>query len=476
MITWGINGNSHNAALAVFDYNQLVFATESERFNRIKNSPDLSDNLISYVKDNWGLPRNIYWYENPFKKTLRQLIAGQGFNWSENNIKKYLLKYNINCPITYVDHHHSHAAAGYFTSKFNDACVVVIDAIGEFDTVSIWSAKRKTLKKLWSKKYPYSIGLFYSAMTQRCRLKPNEEEYILMGMSAFGDANKLKTKVRNLFNTTNLHKGCKSWEPSENIFDIAAATQSVYEELLLEILNHAKQLTQNENLVFMGGCALNCVANSKIGNVFENIWIMPSPDDAGSSIGAVLAERKTHIDFDDTFLGYEIQQTNTDKEIVDYLLTNKICGVARGKAEFGPRALGNRSLIADPRGIDIKDKVNSIKQREEFRPFAPIILEEYVNDYFEMPIGWNTSPFMQVIVKCKYPEKYPAIIHIDNTSRVQTVKKGSLGLRNVLELWYEKTGCPMLLNTSLNIKGQPIVNNEKDVEEFELKHSVKVFS
>jgi carbamoyltransferase len=475
MVEWGLSGNSHDAALAVFVDSKLVFATEAERFNRVKNSPELSHTLLSHAKYMWGEPERVYWYENPYKKIARQVIAGQGFNWEENNIKKFLSKWNINCPVTYVDHHHSHAAAGYFTSKFDNACVIVIDAIGEFDTVSIWKAESTSLTKLWSKRYPYSIGLFYSAMTQRVGLKPNEEEYILMGMAGYGEES-LKSEVRFLFDTTNLHKGCKDWEPEANKFDIAASTQAVYEELLFDILIKAKHLTNSDNLVLMGGCALNCVANKLTGVFFKSTWIMPSPGDSGSAIGAVLAKKKIHIPFETTFLGYDMGYKDSDYDILDYLLKNKICGIARGKAEFGPRALGNRSLIADPRGNDIKDRVNKIKHRQMFRPFAPIILEEHVHKYFEMPKGWDTSPFMQVIAKCKSPNSFPAIVHVDGTSRVQTVGKGSGGLRKLLELWYEKTNCPMLLNTSLNIKGQPIVNTATDARSFEENYGVKVFT
>jgi carbamoyltransferase len=203
---------------------------------------------------------------------------------------------------------------------------------------------------------------------------------------------------------------------------------------------------------------------------------MPSPGDSGSAIGAVLANKKLHIPFDTTFLGYDMGQKDSDYDIVDYLLKNKICGIARGKAEFGPRGLGNRSLIADPRGSEIKTKVNSIKHRQQFRPFSPMILEEHAHNYFKMPPKWETSPFMQVTAICKSPMSYPAIIHVDGTSRVQTVAKGSGGLRRVLELWYEKTNCPMLLNTSLNIKGQPMVNTITDARDFEIQNGIKVFT
>jgi carbamoyltransferase len=151
-------------------------------------------------------------------------------------------------------------------------------------------------------------------------------------------------------------------------------------------------------------------------------------------------------------------------------------GVANGRSEFGPRALGNRSLLADPRGKEIKDKVNEIKRRQKFRPFAPVILEEYVDMYFDMPRGFDNSRYMQVIARCRHPDLFPAIVHNDGTSRVQTVPKDGSGIRELLEKWYVLTGCPMLLNTSLNIRGEPMVNDREDADRFEKLYNVKIVS
>ena len=429
MISWGISANSHDAAIAVFDNDELVFASHSERFSGIKNDRDLCDDIVAYAKK-WGSPDQIYWYENPYLKTIRQLYAGQGWKWSDNNIKKYLKRWDINAPIKYTGHHLSHAATGYYTSPYDEACVVVIDAIGEFDTLTIWKATGDKLKKCYSQKYPHSIGIWYSAMTQRVGLKPNEDEYILMGMSAYGD-DRYTTRIYEDFikddNYTfkqNLHRGCLEWAPELNIkdsFNIATGTQEVYETLFSSVIKQASETVKSKNLVLMGGCALNCLANRLIGRYFENIWIMPNPGDAGSSVGAVLAQTKKRIIWKNSFLGFDMGNNVSNEEIVSYLLEHKICGLARGKAEFGPRALGNRSLLADPRGNDIKDRVNEIKQRQEFRPFAPAILEEYVHDFFHMPKNWNDSRYMQSIATCKNPELFPAIVHKDGTSRVQTV-------------------------------------------------------
>jgi carbamoyltransferase len=490
MITWGISANSHDAALAVFLDETLAFASHSERFSKKKNDRDLDQSLVDFAKNNWGEPGHVYWYENPYLKTVRQIYSGQGWNWSNNNIKNYLKSRGIDSKIHYTMHHHSHAALGHYTSPFDNSCVIVIDAIGEFETLTIWSARGKKLKKVYSKWYPNSIGLFYTAMTQRLGLKPNEDEYILMGMAAYGNSdayyNQLARKFVNRFDefsfSENLHRGCLDWNqemPVNNYFDVAAATQDIYETYFIEALKLGKKLTNSNNLVLMGGCALNCLANRLTGSVFQNTWIYPNPGDAGSAIGAVLAHKpdwQYYTDWSNPFLGYDMGSVATNKEIVDYLKVNKICGVARGRAEFGPRALGNRSLIADPRGNDIKDKVNAIKQRQEFRPFAPAILEELANDYFDFPSGWDNSRYMQVISDCRRPDLFPAIVHRDNTSRVQTVPKDGSAFRQLLELWYKETGCPMLLNTSLNIKGQPMVNDHADAINFERQYKIKVFT
>ena len=488
MITWGISANSHDAALAVFKDHELIFASHSERFSGKKNDADLSTKLVDYAKQ-WGNPAQVVWYEKPWAKTLRQWYAGQGFNHRSNDIKKYLRQWNITAPIDYQWHHNSHAAAGYYTSTFTDACIVVIDAIGEFETLTIFEGRNERLRQVYSQRYPDSLGLWYSAMTQRCHLKPNEEEYILMGMAAYGNPNKLYHRMMDDFFDhnaknivklkKNLHRGCKDWAPELTVndtFDIAAATQAVYEYQFEKILRHAKKITNSNNVIIMGGCALNCLANPIAYKVFDKVWIMPNPGDAGSSVGAVLAKTEKRIPWDTCSLGYNINPKDSITSIVDHLETEKICGLAQGRAEFGPRAFGNRSLLADPRGPEIKDKVNAIKQRQQFRPFAPIILEELADQYFDLCGDSSDHKYMQFISRCKVPELFPAIIHRDGTSRVQTVPADGSRIRQLLEEWNDRTGCPMLLNTSLNIKGQPMVNNTDDALAFEEHYDVRVFT
>ena len=507
MITWGISGNSHDAAIAVFVCDELKFAAHSERYSGVKNDAHLNKALIAEARS-YGDPDKIIWYERPFKKTFRQLFAGQGWNYAENNIRKYLKSYNISAPIRYVDHHHSHAAAGYYTSGFNQSAVICIDSIGEFETLTIWEGNGNNLKKIHSHEYPHSIGLWYSAMTQRLGLKPQEDEYILMGMAAYGDPDRLFDEIKEDFIVNdplssfgltphlltdvvtgiptitepgprfarNLHRGCLDWRPDlttqQDMYDIAAATQKVYEYMFNNVLKWTRDHTNSKNLVIMGGCALNCSANAQAYNYFDRVWIMPNPGDSGSAIGSVLAYNKKHINWPGAYLGHNIEGNYPVEQALQELLTTGICGVASGRAEFGPRALGNRSLLADPRRPGIKDKVNEIKQRQLFRPFAPAVLLEHAHSHFT----GHTGPYMQYTSICT-DAGLPAITHGDGTSRVQTVsKQQGTGFRTLLERWYEETGCPVLLNTSLNIKGKPIVNTIQDAQEFARHYGVAVFT
>ena len=422
---------------------RITYASHSERYSKSKGDKYLHHKQWNKVskKD------TIAYYEKPFLKNLRRIYAGQ--KWQRTRVR-----YDVN-----FSHHESHAAAGYYTSPFNECNILVIDAIGEWDTMSIWKCKNDRMKKVTSWKYPHSLGLLYSAITHRIGLKPNEEEYITMGMAAFGEP---KHDLKNQLWENN-HRGIGNIYPKARSEDLAASIQSLYEREFLKLV----EMCPHENLVIMGGCALNCVANSKIKN--KNIWIMPSPGDAGSALGAAALVNKKKLKWVDPYLGHEILVGVDPKKVVTELLERKICGVAHGKAEFGPRALGNRSLLGDPR-YDIKDTVNIIKRRQKFRPFAPAILEEYKDKYFEGPM----NEYMQFVAKAKHD--YSSVTHVDGTARVQVVKKDCKSIiRPILEEWYERTSCPMLLNTSLNIKGKPIVNDWNDASEFEKKYKVAVF-
>jgi len=491
----GISAGFHDAAATVINRRgDILFAGHSERYSKQKNDPDISAGLVRELAE-YNPIDTVAYYERPWNKQLRQLYSGQGIEWNKLFVKQIVhdqighlswqdVKYYKN-----YNHHLSHAAAGFQTSAFDRATVVVIDAIGEWDTISIWAAEydkngSATYKKLWGQKYPHSIGLFYSAVTKHVGLKPNEEEYILMGMSAYGHTTDLLPDVlsriyikdnQEIIFRDNLHAGITSnWEMNNENW--AWAAQEIVEKLIYNVMQRAKDFAWSTNLVYMGGVALNCLANRKLGEYYDNIWIMPNPGDAGSSLGAAALAYGQRINWTTASLGHDIPGRYPTNDALDHLVTTGIVGVASGRAEFGPRALGNRSLLADPRGPDIKDRVNEIKRRQKFRPFAPVILAELADEYFDLHKGWESSPYMQSVARCKYPDLFPAIVHHDGTSRVQTVAKDGSGIRELLEKWYVMTGCPMLLNTSLNIRGEPMVNTRSDADRFETLYGIKVVS
>ena len=448
----GISEGYHDAGATLIKDKEIIKATHAERFSRKKNDRWLHPSQVTNADV-------IAFYEKHWLKQTRRLYSGQGWKSNTSTYDKSFY------------HHETHAAAGFYTSKFDSCNILVIDAIGEWDTVSIWKAWVKNdvpkMIKIKSFKYPYSIGLFYSAVTQKIGLKPQEDEYITMGMAAYGQPI-YSEKLEEIMEYGNCHKGLPDvyWSPIAKNEDIAASAQKVVENKIIELV---KEYCPNENLVMAGGVALNCVANTKVAELGKNIWIMPNPGDCGSSLGAAALAYGKKLNWKDPYLGTNIERDISPKEVAQYIVNNSYCGVANGRAEFGPRALGNRSLLADPRR-DIKDTVNQIKRRQRFRPFAPAILEEFADEYFEGPM----NKYMQFVANAKHD--YKSVTHVDGTARVQLVEKDcSSILRPILEEWYELTGCPMLLNTSLNIKGQPIVDNWSDATEFEKEYNVKVF-
>lgn len=492
----GIAAGFHDASATVLSRNgEILFAGHSERYSKIKSDPNISRGLVEDM-DGFEID-HIAYYERPWAKQLRRLYSGEGVEWNKLSTRRILKQQlkpfcdepAISMQVSSHNHHLSHAAAGFQTSTFDRATVVIIDAIGEWDTISIWAAEyidgQAQYKRLWGQKYPHSIGLFYSAMTQRIGLKPNEEEYILMGMAAYGKRGMgswlQNLTVENEWDITfqdNMHLGVDPGLLKRiGDVDIAAGTQFVAEQLVLNVMKRAADFGWSKNLVYGGGVALNCSINRYLGDYFDRIWILPNPGDAGSSLGAAALALGGRVHWTGPYLGYNIPGEYPVNAALDVLLTDQIVGVASGRAEFGPRALGNRSLLADPRGQDIKDQVNEIKRRQKFRPFAPVILAEFASDYFHLPRGWTDSPYMQSVAECLRPDLYPAIVHYDGSSRVQTVAKDSpSGIRELLEKWFVMTGCPMLLNTSLNIRGEPMVNDLSDAKRFQDLYGVKVVS
>jgi len=500
MRTLGLSFGFHDAGACMLNGNEIEFASHSERYSKLKNDPWLNHELISAAIQK-GRPDVIVLHEKAWAKRLRNIYAGNWSAFREPTQRQWIKRFYPeldNIPIVDYWHHETHAAAGALSSNFEECAVMVIDAIGEFDTASIWQWKKGKLKKLHSIKFPSSLGLFYSAITHHVGLKPMEDEYILMGMAAYGKKDNWKPLSKKMgkryfrhkhpwISFKNTIKGCYNLQrgiPKNTFigvdeFDMAAAAQDQVEQRVNAYAQYAKEITNSDNLVYMGGVALNCVANSLLFEIFKNIFIMPNPGDCGSSLGAAALhlhnETGQKIKWKTPYLGYNIKGKYPIQKALKSLKAGELFGIANGRAEFGPRALGNRSLCADPRGPDVKDKMNVIKKRQKFRPFAPMILEEHVHDYFEMPGGISHAPYMQFVAKCKKPDEFPAIIHEDGTSRVQTVRKEEHpDLHNLLTKFYKQSGCPMLLNTSLNIKGQPIVNDEDDAKAFAKHYGVKV--
>ena len=490
----GLSAGFHDAGATLIAPNgNILFAGHSERYSGIKNDPHLNIELIEDALS-YGKPTEVAWYEKPFLKKTRQLYSGEtakAFDFS-NTPRKQVNQLLGNLPIKYYSHHLSHAAAGFQTSPFNSAVCIVVDAIGEWDTISVWECSYKSVylgkpravyKKIWSQKYPHSLGLFYSAITDYVGLKAMEDEYILMGMAAYGTPylesyDKCLALVTDDTKCTfidNFHTGIpEQYFERTDKYDLAAGAQKVIEQLLKNLVK--KFCNRKNNLVLMGGVALNCVANEKLHGLCNELWIMPNPGDCGSSLGAAALSYGKKLNWKGPYLGHNIKGKYPIDSIIGELISNKIVGVASGRAEFGPRALGTRSLLADPRGEEIKDKVNEIKRRQKFRPFAPMILEEHMLDNFQV-YKQQKEPYMQCVYKCLKPKEYPAIIHYDGSSRVQTVGKDDHpDVRALLEKWYFLTGCPMLLNTSLNIKGEPMVNNRADADRFEKRYGIKVCS
>ena len=321
MITWGLVGNSHDASLAVFETKvagltdkiktKLLWAVLAKDFSGVPNDPHFNDKMFDIAVQAYGKPQKIVWYERPFLKTLRQWRAGQGWLARENNIKKYLERWHIYVPIEYTLHHESHAAYAYYTQPHDNCAVICLDSIGEFETLTVWHGKDNKLKKIYSQMYPHSLGLFYSAMTQRVGLQPQRDEYKIAQMAEKGDPFRLIHVIKRdllgnthrYFNTKeNLHRGCMWWRPElkteKDMNDIAAATQAIFEDALQCISYMAHQKTDADHLALAGGGALNKQGIDKIKRHWESIWVPPNPGDPGSCIGAVLAKSKQKIILD----------------------------------------------------------------------------------------------------------------------------------------------------------------------------------
>jgi carbamoyltransferase len=429
------------------------------------------------------------------------------------DLKKNLSQYGDK--VFYSEHHLSHQYYSFYTSNFENALILSIDGVGEKDTLSMGLGDNTGIDYISLATYPHSIGLFYSAMTSFLGFKPNEGEYKVMGLAPYGNPNVYIDKVRKLISYKNTKLECNmdvfTWDkstkemfnyglseileidprlPEESIepfhMDLAAAIQKRYEELFFEIVKSISIINDNRNLCLGGGCAYNGTLNGKIvkNSQFNNLWIPPAPSDAGSSIGACLHYLVKNKSLKDRvnknpFLGPEFYYNEITNAITgrkyfkfkseDTLFRNvakllkegKVIGVYHGHNEFGARALGNRSILADPTRPEMKDKINKvIKKREGFRPFGPMVTKESQHIYFHVT---DDVPYMNQVVQVKseYKEKLPAVTHIDGSARIQTVYKNTF-VHALLKEFERQTGYPILLNTSMNVKDKTMVLTPKD--------------
>jgi carbamoyltransferase len=439
-------------------------------------------------------------------------------------LKDSLKKFSKNIPPLYFSEHHlSHAASSFYASPFNEAAVLCIDGVGEWATTSGWMGNATELKPIFEIHFPHSLGLFYSAFTSYLGFKVNSGEYKMMGLAPYGQPKYEKLILENCIHLNldgsfqlNLEyfdftqtkymfteklvnlfqQPIRNDEDPLNSFhkDLAASVQAVTEKIVINLARQIKLQTGSENLTMAGGVALNCVANGKLkeSGIFKNIWIQPASGDSGGALGAALAfyylvksnSRIASSNYQNGSLlgpsysldsikirlqesGLNFHEENSvdelDQKISLELISGNVVGLFQGRMEFGPRALGSRSIIGDPRDPKMQSIMNlKIKKRESFRPFAPAILKEYVNEFFD----WEktlSSPYMLFTTQVKSGVSLPAITHVDGSARIQIVDQNiHPRFHKILSVFYKNSGCPVLINTSFNVRGEPIVLSPLD--------------
>ena len=449
---------------------------------------------------------------------------------------------NYTGPIVFPAHHESHAASAFFPSPFEDAAIATIDGVGEWSTTTVGVGEGNRVHLLEEIRFPHSLGLLYTAFTWYLGFKPNSGEYKVMGLAPYGDPKYVDLITKHLidirddgsywmdmryFNycqgatmtSKRFHDlfGAPPRKPESELtqrdMDLAASLQVVTERVMLNIARHARQLTGKRNLCLAGGCALNCVANGKIleEGIFDNIFIQPAAGDAGGALGAALLawhhiydQPRTPVAPDaqsGSYLGPEFSDTDIRETLesvharfshhpddlvevaAEALASGKVVGWFQGRMEYGPRALGNRSILGDARSAEMQSLINlKIKFRESFRPFAPTVLADKCSEYFDLDVE---SPYMLLVANVRKDKRLgngvddnklfglerlkkirsvvPAITHVDYSARVQTVdpKRNPLYYR-LIKKFEEKTGCPVIINTSFNVRGEPIVCTPHD--------------
>ncbi len=443
----------------------------------------------------------------------------------------------------FPEHHESHAASAFFPSPFDDAAILTIDGVGEWATATIGTGEGNRIDLTHELRFPHSLGLLYTAMTYYCGFEVNGGEYKLMGLAPYGEpayADLIRSHLLNMkpdgsfrmemsyfdycqgmtMTSKKFHRlfGGPPRKPDSELtqreMDLAASVQVVTEELILRMVNYASQLTGKRNLCLAGGVALNCVANGRIlrEGPFENLWIQPAAGDAGGALGTALfiwhqllqkprEKVKSSIQRASTF-GPEYEQSEVveflDRKEATYEIANNaddlcrqvatlisegnVVGWMQGRMEYGPRALGNRSILGDPRNPEMQKRMNlKIKFRESFRPFAPAVRQENVHEYFEMQAG-QKSPYMLIVANVQPSKRIevdsiaagleklgqvrsvvPAVTHVDHSARIQTVSADENPLfHKILTEFHRQTNCPILVNTSFNVRDEPIVCTPQD--------------
>lgn len=565
----GISALYHDSAAALCHDGKIISAVQEERFTRLKNDSSFPSNAIKHCLTNLkGELDCVVYYDNPLltldrwlcnlaiispdnkkmiDKTFDKIFAQK--LWIHDLVKTFLKQQNINTEklkIYVCKHHISHAASAFYPSPFESAAILTIDGVGEWTTTSLGVGQENNIKLIKELRYPDSLGLLYSAFTHFCGFKVNSGEYKLMGLAPYGKplwkdkilAEMIDLKEDGSFKINQKYFsymygermwndafesffGVKSRLPdthiTQAIIDIAASIQAVLEVIIVKLAVHLKKITNEQNLVLAGGCALNCVANGLLlkEKIFENIWIQPAAGDAGGAIGAALyahyalGNRRRKIDSNDSQQGSFLGPAYTRDEISDFLnkkkvtfleyqknedlyysiathlSRNKVIGLFNGRMEFGPRALGHRSIIASSQDKEMQAKVNlKIKYRESFRPFAPAVRKENISQYFDIKaespymllvahvaheirhdvpkIEYSHSPNLLDIINQKR-STIPAVTHVDYSARIQTVdKERNPYLYNIIKAFEEQTGCGVVLNTSFNVRGEPIVCSLED--------------
>lgn len=463
--------------------------------------------------------------------------------WIHRTVKEYLGEFGIDSKLLVCEHHISHAAYAFYESPYEDAAIMTVDGVGEWATTTLGVGNGTDITILKQINYPNSLGLLYSAFTYFCGFKVNSGEYKLMGLAPYGKprfAELIKQHLIDIkddgsyklnmdmfsyqFGETMTDKkfeelfGCCRREPETELtkiyFDIAASIQAVTEEVVLKMAKHLKNITGKNKLCLCGGVALNCVANGVLlrKKIFDDIFIPPAAGDAGSCIGAALYayyvyfkhERVATNSGDRVYLGpafddkiekqildgysakYKFVENSKDllNEVATALNSNKVVGFFNGAMEFGPRALGARSILANPQDPEMQSKLNlKIKYRESFRPFAPSVLEEKISEYFDLD---RPSPYMLMVAQVNNDLRYevvqhyddilrevsqarstiPAVTHVDYSARIQSVSEtDNKKYYELIKKFYELSGCAVLVNTSFNVRGEPIVCTPADAYE-----------